>query len=174
MSTKSLFTVALLLATTAPALADDPIYVVRPPIIQLRANVLPADAFAAPSTPTQPSTPPASDGYVFKSSDFDNSAGNNNVPIGEATVSLNGIWNNTALPTVGFCNIADAAPADSRKKSDVMFVPDMKWSSKQERYIQPYVVGKMAVMFYCDGVNNLPANDPNQLYIGKVILTVSP
>lgn len=185
MSTKRLITAALLLATAAPAFADDPIYVVRPPIMQLRANVLPQNAFQSnqtPTTPTNPTTPSTpADGYVFKSRFWDTPPWDSSMAIiggtVTATVSLTdkngGRYDNKSLPN-GWCDIADAETSDTRKKMNVMFVPDMSGGSKQERYVQPYVTGKMAVVFLCDAINNLPGNNPGSRYYGKVLLTVTP
>ncbi len=122
-----------------------------------------------PTTPTAPS-----DGYVFKSYFFDHTDNEFNVPVRNATTSLSGAnggrWGNPWLPN-GFCDIKNSDAADPRKKTDVMFVPDMSSGSKQERYIEPYVTGKMAVVFICDAVNGSPTAP---IYVGKVILTVTP
>ena len=119
MPTKQLITAALFLATAAPAFADDPVYVVRPPIMQLRANVLPANAFQAAQTPTTPTNPTSpstpSDGYVFKSRLWDTPPWDSSMAIiggtVNATVSLTdnngGRHDNKALPT-GWCDIQDA------------------------------------------------------------------
>ncbi|MCZ7861781.1 hypothetical protein O9X98_10355 [Agrobacterium salinitolerans] len=185
MSTKRLIIAALLLAPAAPAFANDPVYVVRPPIMQLRANVLPQSAFQSaqtPTTPTNPTTPSTpSDGFAFKSRLWNTPPWDSSMAViggtVNATVSLTdkngGRYDNTALPN-GWCDIQDAESWDARKKATVMFVPNMSSGSKQERYIQPYVTGKMAVVFLCDNVNNLPGNNPGSRYYGKVLLTVTP
>jgi hypothetical protein len=176
---KKLVLASALLASmvaASPAAADDPIIVVRPPSISLKAGVLPMNAFQAqnPGTtnPTTPSVP--SDGYVFKSSFFDQTDNEFNVPVKTATTSLSGAngghWDNPWLPN-GFCDIKDSASGDTRKKNAVMYVPDMSGGSKQERYIEPYVTGKMAVVFICDAVNGSPTAP---IYVGKVVLTVTP
>jgi hypothetical protein len=133
------------------------------------------DAFQTqnPGT-TNPTTPTApSDGYVFKSDWFDDTSGQFDVPVQSATVSKSGAngghWDNPWLPN-GFCDIKDSAQGDPRKKTDVMFVPDMSSGSKQERFVEPYVTGKMGIVFICDAVNG----SPTDIYVGKVNLTVTP
>ena len=166
---------AILLATTCQAIASDPVIVIRPPSVTLTAGVLPMNAFqTTPSNPgtTSPTTP-VSDGYVFKSFRFDDTDYELNVQVRSATVSKsgpnNGRWDNPWLPS-GFCQITREESGDSRKKTDVMYVPDMTWSSKEERFVEPYVTGKMALVFFCDAVPNAP----NGIYAGKVVLTVTP
>jgi hypothetical protein len=175
---KKLILASLLLAvvaSAAPASADDPIIVVRPPSISLKAGVLPMNAFQTqnpgPTNPTTPTTP--GDGYVFKSNWFDDTSGQFNVPVKSASVSMsaaNGRWDNPWLPN-GFCDIKESSSGDTRKKTDVMYVPDMSGGSKQERYIEPHVTGKMGVVFICDAVNGSPTAP---IYVGKVLLTVTP
>ncbi|MCV9963636.1 hypothetical protein OIU34_17185 [Pararhizobium sp. BT-229] len=175
---------AILLAGIVPADADDAIYVVRPPTMQLRANVLPQNAFQptqAPTTPTNPTTPTPSDGYAFKSRHWDSPPWDSSVGViggtVNATTSLTDInrgrYDNKSLPN-GWCDILDAESSDLRKKNTVMFVPNMTSGSVQERYIQPYEPGKLAVVFVCDAVNNLPGTNPASRYYGRVLLTVTP
>lgn len=159
------------IVVASPAAADDPIIVVRPPSISLKAGVLPMNAFQArPSAPTTPQTP--SGGYAFKSYFFDDATDQFNVPVRTATTSLSGAdggrWDNPWLPT-GFCDIKDSSSGS--KKTDVMHVPDMSGGSKQERFVRPLVTGRLAVVFICDAVNNNPTAP---IYVGKVVLTVTP
>jgi hypothetical protein len=176
---------AILLASVVPAVADDAIYVVRPPTMQLRAKVLPQNAFQssqAPTTPTNPTMPSTpADGYVFKSRYWDTPPWDSSIGVIGSTVNATtsltdkngGRYDNKSLPN-GWCDIKDAESSDTRKKNTVMFVPNMTSGPVQERYIQPHVTGKMAVVFVCDSVNNLPGSNPDSRYYGRVLLTVTP
>jgi len=187
ISTIRTVTAAISVLFPTLAISADPVYVVRPPIIQMRANVLPQSAFTAPAAPGVPTTPTPTtptapnDGYVFKSSYFDSPPDPAGSVIGTpqtATVSLTGKnggrFDNTLLPSNGFCDIMRSAKDDPRKKEDVMYVPDMSGGSEQERYILPLVTGKMGVVFMCDAVGDYEPSDPRSRYYGKVTLTVIP
>lgn len=162
---KHLIAAAALLATAAPAFADDPIYVVRPPIVQMRANVLPANAFAtssAPSTPSQPSTPAPSQ-YVFKSYMFDETAAPWNVSAAVATVKVGKTYQ-FAGPSVGWCDVLDTWPTKTMSA----------FLATSQRYVTPGVTGKFALALMCDAVNNLPGTDPKSRFYAKAILNVIP
>jgi hypothetical protein len=164
MSIKRLITAAILLATAAPAFADDPIYVVRPPIVQMRANVLPANAFSAsstPSNPSQPSTPSPS--YVFMSANFDNNKAPWNVGTTKATIKLGQTYTFSA-PSIGACQLQDSWPKASASS----------YLSQTQRSVTPKVTGLFALALACDGVNNLPSNDPKSVYLAKALVTVEP
>lgn len=169
---KRVLAAAVLLTLAGQAVASDPVIVIRPPSVSLKAGVLPMNAFASnPTTPTSPTTP-AGDGFVFKSDGYEDTAAPLNVAVRNATTSLSGPasgrWDNPWLPQ-GFCDIKSESYGDSRKKTDVMYVPDMSVGSKEERYVVPYVTGKFAIVFICDAVPNAP----NGLYVGKVMLNVT-
>jgi hypothetical protein len=182
MKTKMLLTAGLVLAGSfLPALAADPIYVVRPSMGQGKAAVLPQSAFSSTTTPVTPTNPtPSPSGYAFTSGPWSQSpwtdaeAVNRNVPVnGTVSLSSGNRYEATFLPN-GFCDIAESASSDSVKKRDVMYVPDMSSGSRQERYVQPTVTGKLAIVFFCDSVNNLPGSNPGSRFYGKLLLTVTP
>lgn len=160
MSTKRLIIAALLLAPVAPAFADDPIYVVRPPIMQLRANVLPANAFGGSSTPSQPSAPPQSQ-YAFESHFFADTSSGWNVAAATATVKV-GYSYQIPRPNIAACDVSDTWP----KSTKATFFSEVGYSG----IIIPKVTGKFALAMACDAVNN----QPNSLYYTKVVLTVTP
>jgi hypothetical protein len=163
------------------AFAQDPIYVVRPPVMQMKAKVLPQNAFSA-SAPAGPSTPsaPSNSGYVFKSRTWDTPAyapGEAIIrsTIDKATISLSRdtAYIYSTLPN-GACNISESTTGASTKKIDVMIVPGWPYSTLDERTIRPKVTGQLALAFYCDAVNNLPGSDLRSRYYGRLLLTVTP
>lgn len=167
MTPKRLTTAALLLSIATPAFAGDPVYVVRPPIMQLRANVLPSNAFgpsSGPTSPTQPSTPPQSQ-YVFESHFFADSAAEWNVPIENGKVKVGNAYQ-IPKPKIAACDVSDTWPTSTKDA----FFDEFGYTG----IVTPKVTGKFALAMACDAVNNLPGSDPRSRYYGKVILTVIP
>lgn len=164
MSKKCLIAAAILLAIGAPAFANDPIYVVRPPIIQLRANVLPANAFSASSTPSTPSQPsPPTPTYVFMSANFDKTTTPWNMGTVKATIKLGQTYQFSA-PTVGACQLQDSWPKATAST----------YLSQTQRTVTPKVTGLFGLALACDGVNNLPSSDPKSVFLAKALVTVEP
>lgn len=166
MIKKSLLSSAILASFVAPSFADDAVYVVRPPVMQMRANVLPPNAFKAtqaPATPSQPSTPaqPPQSQYIFESPYFSDQTSPWNVSVSKATVKIGETYQ-IPRPKTGACDVGDSYPA----KTVGNYLETFGYTG----IISPKVPGKFALTISCDGV----ANAPNGLYFGKIIITATP
>jgi hypothetical protein len=157
---------AIALVTLLPGatLADDPVFVMRPNVVQLRANVLPQNAFASSSTPSNPSNPSTPVSFVFEAAGFTSNGG---VSIGNATIALGDtypIWR----PTIGTCQVDDSWPVQTM--SSFLSLP----AGQSSGVVKPKVAGIYGISITCDQVNNLPPSNSASVYKGKIKLTVTP
>jgi hypothetical protein len=152
---------AILLSTVAPAIADDAIFVVRPPTMQMRANVLPQNAFqASATTPASPTPTTPSDDFMFKSALYDSVSGDFGMSPIRVTVSMAQLPYEMPRPKTGSCDVGNAKKVN---KSQFMWSNNAGW-------VSPYAPGKYGLTITCDTVQGIA----NGIYYNKVLLTVTP